>query len=88
MKIRGNSTLTSLNVKVIINKNLINSVSLQGAERLRGKAEANPEIPRFARNRLCNLKEEIASLSLAMTMKKTFSAFTMVRGRKNLNKSE
>ncbi len=31
--------------------------------RLRGKAEANPEIPRFARNKLRNLKQnnEIAT---------------------------
>jgi hypothetical protein len=34
---------------------LIN-VSLRRAERLRGGAEANPEIPRFARNKLRNPK--------------------------------
>ena len=37
--------------------NDINSVSLRGAKRLRGKAEANPEIPRSARNKLRNLKQ-------------------------------
>jgi hypothetical protein len=39
------------------NTNDINSVSLRGVERLRGKAEANQEIPRSARNKLRNPKQ-------------------------------
>jgi len=35
---------------------------MRGAKRLRGKVEANSEIPRFARNRLRNpMKNEIAT---------------------------
>jgi hypothetical protein len=42
--------------------------SLRGVKRLRGQAQANPEIPRFARNRLRNPKDEIATPSgLVMT---------------------
>jgi hypothetical protein len=44
-------------------------LSLRGAMRLRSEAEANSEIPRFARNKLRNpMKGEIATpLGLAMT---------------------
>ncbi len=47
--------------------------SLRGVKRLRGAAEANSEIPRFARNKLRNLKKnEIATPSgLAMTCQKS-----------------
>ena len=46
------------------NSNAIGNLSLRGAERLQGGAEANPEIPRFARNKLRNpLKNEIATPS-------------------------
>jgi hypothetical protein len=46
-------------------------LSLRGVKRLRGKAEANPEIPRFARNKLRNPEiDEIATpFGLAMTCK-------------------
>ena len=49
----------------------LNRLSLRGGKRLRGEAEANPEIPLFARNRLRNLKkDEIAApFGLAMTGK-------------------
>ena len=49
---------------------------------MRGVAEANPEIPRFARNKLRNpLKNEIATpFGLAMTKcgVKIFNAFVLV----------
>jgi histone acetyltransferase (RNA polymerase elongator complex component) len=49
----------------------LNRLSLRGGKRLRGEAEANPEIPLFARNRLRNPKnDEIAvPFGLAMTCK-------------------
>ena len=49
----------------------LNRLSLRGGERLRGEAEANPEIPLFARNRLRNPKnDEIAApFGLGMTCK-------------------
>jgi len=49
----------------------LNRLSLRGGERLRGEAEANPEIPLFVRNRLRNPKnDEIAApFGLAMTGK-------------------
>jgi len=53
----------------IVNTGALSNLSLRGGERLRGKAEANPEIPRSARNKLRNLnKTEIATpFGLAMT---------------------
>jgi A/G-specific adenine glycosylase len=56
---------------VVSNANTSNSLSLRGGKRLRGKAEANPEIPRSARNKLRNPnKNEIATpFGLAMTCK-------------------
>jgi hypothetical protein len=47
--------------------------SLRGVERLRGEAEANPEIPRFARNRLRNPFKDAACFGrcgLATTISK------------------
>ena len=41
----------------IFKANALSNVSLRGVKRLRGKAEANLEIPRFARNRLRNLRQ-------------------------------
>ena len=65
------------------NTNATSNLSLRGAERLRGVAEANPEIPCFARNKLRNpLKNEIATpFGLAMTTCgiKIFNAFVLVR---------
>ena len=57
--------------KQITNTNALSSLSSRGVKRLRGKTEANPEIPRFARNKLRNPKiEEIATpFGLAMTCK-------------------
>jgi len=52
------------------NANALNSLSLRGVKRLRGKAEANPEIPRFARNKLRNPREnEIATPFALNTMR-------------------
>jgi A/G-specific adenine glycosylase len=53
------------------NRNTSIEMSLRGVKRLRGKAEANPEIPRSARNKLRNpKKDEIATpFGLAMTCK-------------------
>ena len=55
---------------------------------MRGVAEANPEIPRFARNKLRNpMKNEIAApFGLAMTLcgVKIFNAFVLVRGPEDL----
>jgi len=60
----------------VSNTNTSNSLSLRGGKRLRGKAEANPEIPRSARNKLRNLnKDGIATpFGLAMTCKNDESA--------------
>jgi len=50
--------------------NELNSLSLRGAEWLRGAAEANPEIPRFARNKFRNpRKDEIATPFALNTMR-------------------
>lgn len=56
-------------------------MSLRGVKRLRGNAEANPEIPRSARNKLRNPnKEEIATLPLVARKDniKVFNPFVRV----------
>jgi len=52
------------------NAKAFNSLSLRGVKRLRGKAEANSETPRFARNKLRNpKKDEIATPFALYTMR-------------------
>jgi hypothetical protein len=51
-----------MSVKSNLDYHTISNLSLRGTERLRGVAEANSEIPRFARNKLRNpMKNEIAT---------------------------
>jgi len=55
-------------------------LSLREAKRLRGEAEANPEIPRFARNRLRN-PNEVATPAfdrLAMTKKQALQSHEFI----------
>ncbi len=67
-------------------KEKINSrsiTSLREAKRLRGKAEANSEIPHFVRNRLRNLNGIAAHKTLAMTTENGIAALPAVARNDN-----
>jgi predicted small lipoprotein YifL len=54
-------------------------MSLRETKWLRGEAEANPEIPRFARNRLRNLHEIVIALTFRDAPASIISGRTAIR---------